>query len=163
MPEPEPCCGDLSQPALRPTEDPHRVWEPLTPLSSLLFSSSFRIWTCSSSTTGGGVGNTTLSPQQGLALRAPRDRAGDQVWMGLHRHGSPSPAWAWSLPSAPKDTRAHTLRSPAPDLRCASSAFGSPARRHAAAAAAPQSRPSPPYCLCPGQGQGGKAAGLIQD
>lgn len=29
------------------------VSQPLTPLSSLLFNSSFRIWTCSSSTTGG--------------------------------------------------------------------------------------------------------------
>lgn len=67
------------------------VWESLTPLSSLLFSSSFRIWTCSSSTTGGGVGNTTLSsPQAEPCSQAPRDGKGRQVWIraplsGFHK------------------------------------------------------------------------------
>lgn len=67
------------------------VWESLTPLSSLLFSSSFRIWTCSSSTTGGGVGNMTLSPPQAEPCsRPPRDGKGQQVWIrallsGFHK------------------------------------------------------------------------------
>jgi len=57
-----------------PYQGRRQAWESLTPLLSLLFSSSFRIWTCSSSTTGGGVESRTPSGSRRRAGGAALDQ-----------------------------------------------------------------------------------------